>query len=486
MPSLRDYPIKWKLRFIVMATCGIALGLACAALFVFDVVAERREMINNVGTIAEAIAANSTAALAFHDRPAANEILRALRLSLPIVSAGIFDGGGKPFAKYLREGTRGKFPVPTAPGEGYRFEEGYLVLYRPILLDRERIGTVYIQSDMRELEARLQFFGYIVVLILAVTAFVAFLLSSRLQRLISDPILELERLMNRVSKEKDYNLRAVQTSRDEVGSLMGGFNHMLTQIQDRDAALLQAQAGLEARVDARTKALQQEVAERARAEEDLRRNERQLRELLEGRERINQDLHDGILQSLYAFGLSLEECKLLLKDDPGLANRQLEHTISQLNLVMGDVRNFIAGLESDILRGGNLDVALKSLIHGMHGAPSTAVRVRIDPVAARSLPAEAAVHLLHITREVVSNSLRHAAADSMDVSMQLRDGGVRYEIRDNGVGFDLHAVETRGHGLSNMMARARKMDWNLEIVTGPGRGTQVIFDLTQGSVRAER
>ena len=244
MPFLRDVSIQQKLRRIIMLTSGVALLLACGAFAIYEVVRFREATVRELVSMADIIGENSTAALEFNDPRTGKETLSALRADPRIVSACIYLRSGEMFATYRRTDQEEAFIPPIPLDEGDYSEGGYLTLFRPILLDDERVGTIYIQSDMREMYARLKQYALIATAVLVTSSLVAFLLSSALQRFISRPILHLADTASRVSTDSDYSLRAVTDSQDELGLLIRRFNEMLTQIQDRDAALQKAHGEL--------------------------------------------------------------------------------------------------------------------------------------------------------------------------------------------------------------------------------------------------
>ena len=265
----RNISIARKLTLVIMLTSGVALLLACSAFLAHDLVTLRHTTVRNLSMLAEMIGVNSKAPIIFGDRGAAEETLAVLRAERHIVAACIYTADGEVFAYYPRGGAdRGL--LPAKPGKkGYSFEGDRLVMFQPVILDSEPIGTVYIQSDMREVRSRVSRYAGIVAAILLAAFLVAFLLSSKIQRVISDPILRLAAMAKIVSQEKNYSVRAVKHGHDEIGFLIDAFNEMLTQIQERDAALQQARDELETRVKQRTEDLQWEIAERERAEKRL-------------------------------------------------------------------------------------------------------------------------------------------------------------------------------------------------------------------------
>lgn len=224
-----------------------------------------------------------------------------------------------------------------------------------------------------------------------------------------------------------------------------------------------------------------DITERKRMEEMLLQRERDLSAALQERERISQDLHDGILQSLYAVGLGLEACKPLIKKQQDHVAEKfmatLDQTIGQLNHVMTEIRDFIAGLESRVMQDGDFSTALRSMAETMFISSSVRCRVRIDDAAARRLSTEQALHLINVVREGLSNALRHSRAKQITVSFRDLIRSDRLTVTDDGIGFHTHSVQGIGHGLVNMAARAHKIRGLFAIQSKPDKGTRISLDL---------
>lgn len=228
-----------------------------------------------------------------------------------------------------------------------------------------------------------------------------------------------------------------------------------------------------------------DITERKQMEEALRQRERDLRAAIEERERISQDLHDGILQSLYAVGLGLEACKpLMTQRHYKKAVATMGEAIGQLNHVMREIRNFIAGLESQVLQGSTFPAALQEMVHTLGATHSLRCAVDLDEAVASHISTEQALHLLNIVREALSNSLRHARATKATVSLKPLSRSLRLSISDNGIGFDPASISGVGHGLTNMAARARKVGGRFTIRAAPRKGTRIIIDLPKENIHA--
>jgi PAS domain S-box-containing protein len=224
-----------------------------------------------------------------------------------------------------------------------------------------------------------------------------------------------------------------------------------------------------------------DITERKHMEETLVQREHDLSAALQERERISQDLHDGILQSLYAVGLGLEVCKPLIRKQPEQVAATflttLDQAIGQLNQIMTEVRNFIAGLESQVMQGGDFPTALRTMIDAMSISSSARCRVRIDEAAARRLSTEQALHIINIVREGVSNALRHSRARHITVSLRDLVRSDRLAVTDDGIGFNTRSVQGVGHGLANMAARAHKVRGLFVVQSRPDKGTRISLDL---------
>jgi signal transduction histidine kinase/DNA-binding response OmpR family regulator len=255
--ALRNLSIRTKLTFIVVLTSVTALLLAGGAFLSYETVTFRSKMEQDLTILADVLGANSTAALTFQDEAAARDGLGALKAQPRVESAAIYSTDGTPFATWRRDPRQlASWPV-TVKQDGMLREATALGIMRPIVLDGERIGSIYIRSDLSELRARRTRYVSILVGVLAAASLVAWLLGSLLQRLVSGPLVRLAGVMHRVTEERDYAVRAEQGSGDETGKLIDGFNDMLAQIQARDRQLRAHQEHLESEVAARTRELRE-------------------------------------------------------------------------------------------------------------------------------------------------------------------------------------------------------------------------------------
>jgi len=228
-------------------------------------------MTSELSVLADTLGANTAASLAFNDRKSAQDMLGALRAERHIVAACLYDSHGAIFAEYRRDGIDSAFVMPARRDDQAVFGKDSLTLYRTVSLGGEKAGAIAILSDLGALQARIRQYTQISVVVILISILVTYIVSSRLLRLITEPILHLAQIATRVTANEDYAVRAIPRGEDEVGELIGSFNQMLERIQERDAALQGAKSELELRVQVRTEELQLEVAERKQAEEEMRR-----------------------------------------------------------------------------------------------------------------------------------------------------------------------------------------------------------------------
>jgi signal transduction histidine kinase/ActR/RegA family two-component response regulator len=243
MTFLRDTPIKRKVMLIILLASGFALFLMGSALITYELITFRQSLAVNIGVLAEIIGSNSTASLAFRDSRSAKEILSALSAEGQVTEAAIYDDNGQIFARFPTDAPLADFP--KAPGaDGHRFEHAHLDMFRPIVQDGSRQGTIYLQADLGEMYSRFAVYGALLLVVTALASLGAIGLTTTLQKRISQPILELAKVATAVSERQDYSVRAVKHGADEIGQLTEAFNQMLTRIGESSTALMASEERL--------------------------------------------------------------------------------------------------------------------------------------------------------------------------------------------------------------------------------------------------
>ncbi|HWD90757.1 MAG TPA: ATP-binding protein [Verrucomicrobiae bacterium] len=253
-----------------MIASTVALLLVSAGFVSYELFTFRQSMGDDLSTLAQIIGNQSTAALTYGDKAAANEILNALQIKQHIVAAALYDSHGKLLAAYHFD-KNDKTPLPGRPAPNQvQLDNDSLVLFYQIHSTGNLDGTIYLKSDLREMHERFVRYAQIILLLMLASWLVTLFLSSMLQRVISRPIFHLAETAAAVSAEKNYSMRAAKHGNDEMGEFTDRFNEMLGQIQKRDSELQQAHDKLELRVEERTRDLRDEIAERKRTEVELK------------------------------------------------------------------------------------------------------------------------------------------------------------------------------------------------------------------------
>ena len=266
MLFLHNLSIKQKIILLITLTTCVAMLVAGLFLLLYDQHVVRLNMVRNLFIQAGIVGSNSTAALSFGDKAAAEETLAALQAEPHIIAAGIYPTSGKIFACYVRSGIDEQpsiWPVPVP--DSSRFVDDSLEVFRRIKLNEENLGTVYIRSDLTELHNRLIRFCLTLATVSMLALAIAFFISGKLRQAITNPIVNLARTIGTVIKKKDYSVRAESAGNDELGQLIVGFNKMLSVIQDRDTKLALHRDHLEEMVTERTLKLQKAKDEAERA-----------------------------------------------------------------------------------------------------------------------------------------------------------------------------------------------------------------------------
>jgi signal transduction histidine kinase len=205
----------------------------------------------------------------------------------------------------------------------------------------------------------------------------------------------------------------------------------------------------------------------------LKATEKRLSSLLEDRTRISRDLHDSVLQSLYAIGLSLETSHRLSVLPQSGADRAYCHAVDQLNRLIHEVRGIIKGLADGSIQDMDLPEELRQLAGSYEQLSNVTITLRLQPSALDVLTREEEQEILNIVREALSNCIRHAQATHAEVTIRTHGNRVRISICDDGKGFVETGAHPKGYGLMNMKARAKKLGGRLLLRSKPGQGTRL-------------
>ncbi|HWA25607.1 MAG TPA: CHASE4 domain-containing protein [Lacunisphaera sp.] len=208
----------------------------------------------------------------------------------------------------------------------------------------------------------------------------------------------------------------------------------------------------------------------------LQASEERLRQEMDLRRRLARDLHDGIIQSVYAAGIGLESVRDLPTTPPDTRQR-LEASQRMLNDTLWQVRTFILSLEPESVPSQSPAQSLATLAASIHSLQHIPITTDLDPALAGRIDGNQELHLLQAAREMLSNALRHSGAREMHLSLRaLPDGLAQLEVRDNGMGFDPTERMGAGRGLANLATRAREFGAQLAIDSRPGNGTRITLE----------
>lgn len=445
----RNLTIKRKLILIIMVTCVSSLLIAGATFAGYEWMALRQFMARNLTVQTAIIADSCKAAVAFDDAEDAKETLSSLRVHTAVVFGGIYDTSGNLIASYYRYGEDKQVQPTYLKGKGAEFTKGFLTVYKRIILDGEVIGTVCVRSDSGPLYTMLSTSVKIVLAIILISLAIAYLVSSRLQRVVSVPILNLTGMAKAVSEQRDYSVRGAKTSNDEIGFLIDAFNQMLEQIQARDRALVDANKQLEAKVAERTADLEASV-------EKLNSSNQQLREFTYI---ASHDLREP-LRKISSFGQLLVASlgdKLDGDDKENLdfmisgaerMQRMVEALLTYSRVTSKAVDMVPVDLNKVVEELLEIELAVKVEETGAQiEVPEKLHNIRCDPTQIRQL-----------IQNLIANGLKYqekgAVPKIIVCSKEVDNSMIRVEVSDNGIGIkeghfkDLFVMFKRLHSKS--------------------------------------
>jgi signal transduction histidine kinase/CheY-like chemotaxis protein/HPt (histidine-containing phosphotransfer) domain-containing protein len=508
-PFLRlfsNVSIKRKLTILAMICSGVALMTACTMFLAFDVVMCREELTKSVELHAAIAGQNSTAALSFNDANDARQTLLSLRADPHVVSACIYDADGHVFATYApgqQDNDDAQVP-PVVPEDTHRFVDRHLEVFRPILLDGRRIGTVFVRSDLRELDARITRYCITLVGVFCASAGLALFLASRLQQFIARPIQHLAETARVVSAERNYSVRAVKESNDELGQLMDGFNEMLEQIQLRDKGLKAHQDHLEEEVLLRTEELLRMNSELSTARDRAEAASRAKSEFLAN---MSHEIRTPMTAILGYADLLLtpDQSSSQRLNHVNIIRRNGGHLLSIINDVL-DLSKIEAG-ELKVERIEASPVQILTEVASTMRVRATERKLQFQVNVEGLIPTTISTdptRLRQILMNLTANAIKFTEAGWVRVGVRMAtepdhpSPRLSFEVTDSGIGISQEQVErlfqpfaqadtsmTRrfggtGLGLSISRRLARELGGDIIVDSKPGRGSQFTLTVDTG------
>jgi PAS domain S-box-containing protein len=245
----RQTSIQKRVQAVILIASAVVLFVTAAAFVTYEAIAFRTRLVRNLTTLAAVIADNSAAPLAFENQGVAEEILVALRAEPDIEAAVLFDDAGDVFATYPKTLPAALLPA-TSEKKGHYFRDGGLILFQPVLQEGKSVGTLYLRSSFAGFYEQFLRYAIIVLVVLLGASAAAFMLSTLLQKRISQPILALTYAARHITENRDYSIRAPKLTQDEIGLLTEAFNRMLAETEENHHRLAEQARLLDLSTDA--------------------------------------------------------------------------------------------------------------------------------------------------------------------------------------------------------------------------------------------
>ena len=475
--------IKKKLTLTILWITGVALALAFIALVLFNKANVRNALVQDLAILSKVTATNVSSPLVFLDGDSAHEILSSLSAHPSVMMGCLYDSAGNAFAAYISKKANNLSCLPTIDKSKTLSGQPHLSHIQPVVLDSESVGFLQILIELDTFEGQVKKFGLATFFIFICALLLVFLLSKRLQKVITFPILSLLDLVRQVSSGNNYSLRVEKKHNDEIGDLIDEFNEMLSRIEKRD------------------KELKLQIEERTRAEEESLKAKKRAESASQYKSIFLANMSHEIrtpMNAILGFSQVLMNDKELNREQ-----RNSLETISEagnhLLALINDILD-ISKIEAGQMELNQTDFDLNHLLHNL--SLLFQKRCQDNALAWKLEELKGGQHLVHgdetKLRQVLINLLGNAVkfTDSGEVGLVVKQGEdnfYRFEVFDSGVGIpqdaqnsifetfqqDSEGIQKGGTGLGLAISKKQVelMGGNLEVASVMGEGSQFYFTL---------